>query len=98
MSDDDLRVEDLRSFHFTVDNSRKGWVIGPGISDILLRRESGLGFTPLLRFSESHVTKGVVFLLMLCHIRFWRPVCVVVDTRFFFRLLVSTVIDKLWRR
>ena len=98
MSDDDLRVEDLRSFHSAVGHSQKGWVIGPGISDILLRRETGLGFTPLLRFSESHVTKGVVFLLMLFDIRFWRPVCVVVDTRFFFRLRVSIVIDKLWRR
>ena len=70
----------------------KDWVIGPGISHILPRKESGLGFTPPLRFSESRVKKGVVFLLMRRHFGSRRPVCVVDNTHLFFlRLSVSWV-------
>ena len=46
---------------------RWAWPSAQVHQDILPRQESGLGFTPPLRFSDSRVTKGVVFLLFFSY-------------------------------
>ena len=49
MRDDDLRVKDMCSFHSAVEHSQNDLALGPDISDVHLRQESGLGLTlPLL--------------------------------------------------